>query len=395
MTSFHLLDLQQQRDTVLGLRIKYQPQGFIDASVVNEARNFGISPEYLCDLIGGRQGVVPIQSGKPVTTVILEPLTGNEDSPRYHLSKVPLGEYPKKLSSDNYVKHPAKVRWGSMQSRCIRPSDPAYHNYGGRGILICDAWHRLNPNGRANYCRWLDVQLTNLGLTYDNAFDVDREDNEDHYSPANCRIIPRNINSQNTRFAKLDFDTVVSLRREVANVKKEERTKYLTKRSDELGINDFTLERAVKGETWANVNDAADPVVLGGGKPGAERQITDEMVVEWRNRLAELAREERQGDLQKIAEEAGFHIENVRAYVTGKKGEHLNETVPPVFTRRNVTDNQLRDLAKRYEKVWRKESLNAFCSKHSETLGIPRGTLYARLQTLLPEYLWRKKRTSS
>lgn len=30
--------------------------------------------------------------------------------------------------------------WCNMKSRCLRPSHPAYKNYGGRGITVCKEW---------------------------------------------------------------------------------------------------------------------------------------------------------------------------------------------------------------------------------------------------------------
>ena len=39
--------------------------------------------------------------------------------------------------------------WISMRSRCYRTNDPAYHHYGGRGIIVCDSW--LGKNGFANF----------------------------------------------------------------------------------------------------------------------------------------------------------------------------------------------------------------------------------------------------
>ena len=31
--------------------------------------------------------------------------------------------------------------WCSMKGRCNNPNNPAYHNYGGRGIKVCGAWN--------------------------------------------------------------------------------------------------------------------------------------------------------------------------------------------------------------------------------------------------------------
>jgi hypothetical protein len=38
-------------------------------------------------------------------------------------------------------KHPLYRTWRDMINRCENLADPAYRNYGGRGIAVCEAWH--------------------------------------------------------------------------------------------------------------------------------------------------------------------------------------------------------------------------------------------------------------
>lgn len=65
--------------------------------------------------------------------------------------------------------------WRSMRSRCMNPKHPAWKHYGGRGIVVCDAW--------ANS---FDQFLNDMGEVPD-GFSLDRIDNEKGYSPENCR----------------------------------------------------------------------------------------------------------------------------------------------------------------------------------------------------------------
>ena len=71
--------------------------------------------------------------------------------------------------------------WASMKARCSNPNHKAYHNYGGRGIKVCDEWQDFeqfyadmgDPNGRVidrinvdgnyepNNCRWTDWSTSN------------------------------------------------------------------------------------------------------------------------------------------------------------------------------------------------------------------------------------------
>lgn len=74
--------------------------------------------------------------------------------------------------------------WKDMRARCYNPNNQDYHNYGGRGITVCEEWNdfatfisdmgrkpkgltldRINSNGNyeADNCRWADsfVQANN------------------------------------------------------------------------------------------------------------------------------------------------------------------------------------------------------------------------------------------
>lgn len=86
--------------------------------------------------------------------------------------------------------HSAYGVWHSMVQRCTEPTHPAWENYGGRGITVCERWR----HSFANF--WED-----MGSSYrpGESMDLDREDNEAGYSPGNCRWVPRKINCRNKR----------------------------------------------------------------------------------------------------------------------------------------------------------------------------------------------------
>lgn len=81
----------------------------------------------------------------------------------------------------------------SMISRCYRLKNEAYHNYGGRGIVICNEW------------------LTNFQSFYDWAINngwkpeltIDRKDNDKNYTPDNCRFVSYKIQARNRRNNKI------------------------------------------------------------------------------------------------------------------------------------------------------------------------------------------------
>jgi len=65
-----------------------------------------------------------------------------------------------------------------MVGRCNNINDPSYHNYGGRGIRVCDRW--LGDDGFANF-------IKDIGERPSADYSIDRLDVNDNYCPENCR----------------------------------------------------------------------------------------------------------------------------------------------------------------------------------------------------------------
>jgi hypothetical protein len=80
-----------------------------------------------------------------------------------------------------------------MVRRCTDPDDREWHNYGGRGITICEEW--LGDGGLARFILDMGERPGN-GMRQ---FSIDRISNDHGYSPTNCVWATPFEQSRNTR----------------------------------------------------------------------------------------------------------------------------------------------------------------------------------------------------
>lgn len=134
--------------------------------------------------------------------------------------------------------------WKGIKQRCLDKNSVSYHNYGGRGVTICDRW-------REDFAAF----LADMGPAPSRRHTVEREDNDKGYEPGNCRWATRGEQSRNKRDNRL--------------LTFKGKTQTVTDWAAELGINKSTLFHRLDGG-WS----AEQALTAAVGAPGAAVMLT-------------------------------------------------------------------------------------------------------------------------
>lgn len=175
------------------------------------------------------------------------------------------------LSNDSIRKKNIRLYsiWKSMKRRCYSKKHKAYHNYGGRGIFVCDEW--IGNSGFHNFVEWA------IKNGYCDNLTIDRIDVNKEYSPDNCRWITykeQQNNRRNNRYITYKGET-----------------KTLAEWCEKYGIRFCTLERRLDElelpfEVAVNMDGL--PKVLYGNKKISIRRLAQIKHVNYKSLLHEI-----------------------------------------------------------------------------------------------------------
>lgn len=99
-------------------------------------------------------------------------------------------EFIKNLNTKHgQSKSPLMQVWNAMKQRTSNPAVSNYRNYGGRGIVVCEAW----KNSFIDFYNW------SIKNGYQKGLQINRKDNDGNYEPLNCEFISSVGNNNNRR----------------------------------------------------------------------------------------------------------------------------------------------------------------------------------------------------
>lgn len=75
-----------------------------------------------------------------------------------------------------------------MRGRCLRPTNPKFYAYGGRGIRICDEWSDFQT-----FRAWA------MSSGYRHDLTIERNDVNGNYEPGNCTWAGADVQGANKR----------------------------------------------------------------------------------------------------------------------------------------------------------------------------------------------------
>lgn len=147
--------------------------------------------------------------------------------------------------------------WQDMKSRCFYKNDRNYHNYGGRGITICDDWLNYSKFRTWAYSTGYDKNAAFGECT------IDRINVNENYEPSNCRWITNKEQQKNKRPSN-EWKKRTVRRRSFVNYKNKQINKIDLCKKYGISVPMFDYRIKVKG---MNVEEALRTPKLTNGRP--------------------------------------------------------------------------------------------------------------------------------
>lgn len=121
--------------------------------------------------------------------------------------------------------------WHAMRQRCGNPKNKRFPSYGGRGITVCERWETF------------DLFFADMG-NRPKGKSLDRKNNDEGYSPENCRWATRFEQAQNTQRTKLSMEKARDIRTKRAS---GVRARDL---ATEYGVSKSAILEVLRQSTW-------------------------------------------------------------------------------------------------------------------------------------------------
>ena len=129
-----------------------------------------------------------------------------------------------------------------MNQRCYNQKHHSYHNYGGRGITVCDEW----KNDFISYYNYI-INLPNFkekGMT------LDRINNDGNYEPGNMRWTTAHVQLCNQRKPKKNKSGYIGVYKRYKNKDKWVSLIQIDNRNVSLGIYDSPEEAVIVRDAY-------------------------------------------------------------------------------------------------------------------------------------------------
>ncbi len=123
--------------------------------------------------------------------------------------------------------------WVNMRQRCQNPNNPAYKDYGGRGLAVCGEWEDFTAFLR-------DMGECPEGMT------IDRIDNDKGYNRENCRWTDMKTQQRNRRDNRI--------------IEHDGERKTLAEWAESAGMKTATLWARLETHGWSFAKAISTPV---------------------------------------------------------------------------------------------------------------------------------------